>query len=57
VASLAHLDATAVLARGYSVVRDASGRIVQRGSDLAAGDLVDITFAQGGASARVERSR
>jgi exodeoxyribonuclease VII large subunit len=56
-ANLAHLDATAVLARGFSVVRDASGRIVQRGSDLAAGDLVDITFAQGGASARVERSR
>jgi exodeoxyribonuclease VII large subunit len=56
-ANLAHLDATAVLARGYSVVRDASGRIVQRGSDLAAGDLIDITFAQGGASARVERSR
>ncbi len=56
-ANLAHLDATAVLARGYSVVRDASGRIVQRGCDLAAGDLVDITFAQGGASVRVERSR
>jgi len=55
--SLAHLDAAAVLARGYSVVRDASGRIVQRGSDLAAGDPIDITFAQGGASARVECSR
>jgi exodeoxyribonuclease VII large subunit len=56
-ASLSHLDPTAVLQRGYSVVRDASGRIVLRGASLAPGDIVDITFAEGGADARVDRSR
>src|SRR5216684_2667458 len=56
-ASLSHLDPAAVLGRGYSVVRDRSGRIVLRSASLAAGDLLDITFAEGGADARVERSR
>ena len=57
IANLSHLDPAAVLQRGYSVVRDGSGRIVLRGADLADGDLLDITFAEGGAQARVERSR
>jgi len=57
IANLSHLDPAAVLERGYSVVRDGSGRIVLRSSSLAAGDLLDITFAEGGADARVERSR
>src|SRR5882757_3734325 len=56
-ASLSHLDPAAVLERGYSVVRDRSGRVVLRSASLAAGDLLDITFAEGGAEARVERSR
>jgi exonuclease VII large subunit len=45
-----------VLERGYSIVRDEGGRIVRRGREVASGDRVDITFAEGGASARVERS-
>jgi exodeoxyribonuclease VII large subunit len=57
VANLSHLDPAAVLERGYSVVRDGSGRIVLRSASLAAGDALDITFAEGGADARVERSR
>ncbi len=57
IANLSHLDPTAVLERGYSVVRDGSGRIVLRGTSLAAGELLDITFAEGGAHARVERFR
>src|SRR6266850_7383517 len=57
VANLSHLDPAAVLERGYSVVRDRSGRIVLRSASLAAGDLLDITFAEGAADARVERSR
>jgi len=57
IANLSHLDPAAVLERGYSVVRDGSGRIVLRGANLATGDLLDITFAEGGADARVERSR
>ncbi len=57
IANLSHLDPAAVLERGYSVVRDGSGRIVLRGASLPAGELLDITFAEGGAHARVERSR
>ena len=57
VANLSHLDPAAVLHRGYSVVRDESNRIILRGANLSAGELLDITFAEGGASARVERSR
>jgi exodeoxyribonuclease VII large subunit len=54
--SLAHLDPRAVLERGYSIVRDAEGRIVRRSAGLAAGDLLDLTFAEGGAQTRVERT-
>jgi exodeoxyribonuclease VII large subunit len=45
-----------VLERGYSIVRDAEGRIVRRSAGLAAGDLLDLTFAEGGAQTRVERT-
>ncbi len=54
--SLSHLDPRAVLERGYSIVRDEAGRIVRRSREVAGGDLVGITFAEGTASARVERS-
>jgi exodeoxyribonuclease VII large subunit len=54
--SLSHLDPRAVLERGYSLVRDGAGRLVRRGADLAVGDRLDITFAQGAAQARVERA-
>jgi exodeoxyribonuclease VII large subunit len=54
--SLAHLDPQAVLERGYSIVRDDAGRIVRRSADVATGERVGITFAEGSASARVERS-
>ena len=57
IANLSHLDPAAVLHRGYSVVRDGSNRIVLRGASLSAGEPLDITFAEGGAHARVERSR
>ncbi|HUL91280.1 MAG TPA: exodeoxyribonuclease VII large subunit [Burkholderiales bacterium] len=54
--SLSHLDPRAVLERGYSIVRGETGRIVRRSAEVASGDRVDITFAEGTASARVERS-
>jgi len=57
IANLSHLDPAAVLDRGYSVVRDGANRIVLRGASLSVGELLDITFAEGGAHARVERSR
>jgi len=54
--SLSHLDPRAVLERGYSIVRDETGRIVRRSREVASGDRVEITLAEGGATARVERS-
>ncbi|MCX8113940.1 MAG: exodeoxyribonuclease VII large subunit [Burkholderiaceae bacterium] len=55
-ARLHALDPLAVLARGYSVVHDASGRVVRDGRTLARGERLDIRFAEGGARARVEDS-
>ncbi len=57
VQNLAHLDPRAVLERGYAIVRDGEGRIVRRSAGLGRGDLLDLTFAEGGASARVEQTR
>ena len=55
--ALAHLDPTRVLARGYSIVRDADGHIRVASTGLAAGDALDIMFSQGGAAVRVEKPR
>ncbi|MEW6120652.1 MAG: exodeoxyribonuclease VII large subunit [Pseudomonadota bacterium] len=52
-ASLAHLDPERVLARGYSLVRHADGRVVQDAAALAAGEQVELRFHRGYASARV----
>jgi exodeoxyribonuclease VII large subunit len=57
VQNLAHLDPRAVLERGYAIVRDGEGRIVRRSAGLARGDPLDLTFAEGGANARVEQTR
>ncbi|HMH19621.1 MAG TPA: exodeoxyribonuclease VII large subunit [Burkholderiales bacterium] len=57
IANLSHLDPAAVLERGYSVVRDRSGRIVRRSTSVAPGDPLEVTFSEGGADVRVERSR
>ncbi|MBU0620881.1 MAG: exodeoxyribonuclease VII large subunit [Gammaproteobacteria bacterium] len=54
---LLHLDPQQVLARGYSLVRDARGNIVVSSERIAVGDKLDITFAQGGASATVQEKR
>lgn len=51
--ALAHLDPTQVLSRGYSIVRDASGHVRTTSAGLAAGDPLDIRFAEGGAAATV----
>lgn len=54
---LALLDPARVLARGYSIVRDARGALVRSARDVTAGDSVDIDFAHGGAAARIEKPR
>jgi exodeoxyribonuclease VII large subunit len=56
-ANLAHLDPTQVLARGYSIVRDAGGHVRRTSDGLAEGAALDITFSEGGAEARVTRRR
>ncbi|MEO8485165.1 MAG: exodeoxyribonuclease VII large subunit [Betaproteobacteria bacterium] len=53
--SLAHLNPSAVLERGYAIVTSADGRIVQQASTLKTGDRVSLTLARGGADAIVER--
>ena len=54
---LQHLDPQQVLARGYSLVRDAQGNIVVSSERIALGEKLDITFAQGGARAVVQEKR
>jgi len=56
-ASVGHLDPTQVLARGYSIVRDAQGHVRRSSAGLAAGDRLDITFSEGGAEAEVRSPR
>ena len=51
---LAHLDPEAVLTRGYSIVRDAAGRVVTQARQLNVGQPIEIVLAQGSVLARVE---
>jgi exodeoxyribonuclease VII large subunit len=52
VSRLRALDPIHTVARGYAIASDVDGRIVQNAALLAAGQLLDIQFAQG--QARVE---
>ncbi|MDR3220912.1 MAG: exodeoxyribonuclease VII large subunit [Candidatus Accumulibacter sp.] len=52
-ASLAHLDPREVMARGYSLVRDAEGRIVRDSRTLEPNDAVTVSFHAGRAEARI----
>jgi len=52
--SLAHLDARAVLARGYAIATTSSGAIVRDATRLAPGNALRVAFARGSASTRVE---
>jgi exodeoxyribonuclease VII large subunit len=54
---LQHLDPQQVLARGYSMVRDAQGNIVVSSERIALGERLDIRFAQGGARAVVQEKK
>ncbi|MGZ5071832.1 MAG: exodeoxyribonuclease VII large subunit, partial [Usitatibacter sp.] len=55
--ALGHLDPTQVLARGYSIVRDADGRVRVSSAGLAAGETLDVTFSEGGAVVKVRETR
>jgi len=54
---LKHLDPREVLTRGYSIVTATDGRIVQDAAEVAPGDAVGLTFAHGGAEARITKTR
>lgn len=56
-AALAHLAPERILSRGYSVVRDAQGKVVTSAMQIAAGDNLDITLSIGGALVRVDQTR
>jgi exodeoxyribonuclease VII large subunit len=55
--ALGHLDPNQVLARGYSIVRDAGGEVRRSSAGLAAGQPLDVTFAEGGAAVTVREPR
>jgi exodeoxyribonuclease VII large subunit len=55
--ALSHLDPTRVLARGYSIVRDAQGRVVVASKGLAPGQPLDVTLSEGGAGVTVRETR
>ena len=55
--ALGHLDPTQVLARGYSIVRDAEGHVRRSSVGLARGDALDVTFSEGGAAVTVREPR
>jgi exodeoxyribonuclease VII large subunit len=56
-AALRHLDPTAVLDRGYAIVRDSAGSIVRDAAVLAPGQAIAVEFAQGAATATVDTVR
>ncbi len=56
-AQLRALDPGNTLARGYAIARDADGRIVRDAAHLAAGQGLDLSFAQGGARVEVTQVR
>jgi exodeoxyribonuclease VII large subunit len=56
-AHLKLLSPNLVLERGYSIAMTRSGTIVHDAAQLTAGDEVKLTFARGGADAKVTRTR
>jgi exodeoxyribonuclease VII large subunit len=55
--ALSHLDPTRVLARGYSIVRDAEGHVLRTSAGLAAGAPLEVTFSEGAATVTVRETR
>lgn len=53
-ANLDHLNPQAVLERGYSIVAKPGGQIVRSSQQVAAGEVLRLTFARGAAQTKVE---
>ena len=56
-AKLVALSPVQTLERGYAIVRTDSGEVVASSSAVSAGAQVDVTVADGGFAARVEKVR
>jgi exodeoxyribonuclease VII large subunit len=54
-ASLAGLDPTAVLARGYSITRTATGEVLRDASRASEGERIFTTLAQGSLQSKVKK--
>jgi exodeoxyribonuclease VII large subunit len=54
-ASLAGLDPTAVLARGYSITYSASGAVLRNASNVSEGERISTTLAQGQLESEVKK--
>lgn len=52
---LAHLNPEAVLARGYSMVRNAQGEVVRSSTQLKLDETLDLRFHIGNAQAKVTK--
>ncbi|MBE0622885.1 MAG: exodeoxyribonuclease VII large subunit [Burkholderiales bacterium] len=52
---LAHLDPAAVLERGYTIARRPDGSVVRTSAGLRTGDPLELSFARGTATVRVEK--
>lgn len=52
-AALAHLNPEATLARGFSIVRDAGGKLITDAANLHKGQTVSLYLARGGAEASI----
>ena len=54
-ASLGSLDPGAVLARGYSITRDASGEVLRDAARVGEGSLISTTLARGRLQSEVRK--
>ena len=54
-ASLAGMDPTAVLERGYSITRTSDGKVLRDASRIAEGDEIFTTLARGGVRSKVRK--
>lgn len=54
-AHLAHLNPEAVLARGYSMVRNAQGRVIKSSAQIKLDETLELRFHQGSAQTRVTK--
>ena len=52
-----HLNPLGVLDRGYSIVTDRYGAVVQDAAKLAIGDTLNLRFASGEADSKVTHTR